>query len=91
MKELFELLRLRTFKYFYLSNSKRRNKPFAKLKMYIYYPSYFLFVINCILFLFALVAMVAGSKSESSKYPSSRYRKVVKKGLIWDSVEYHER
>ncbi len=27
----------------------------------------------------------------SAKYPSQKYRKVIKEGLLWDSIEYHER
>jgi hypothetical protein len=27
----------------------------------------------------------------SRKYPSEKYRKVVKEGVFWDTVEYHER
>lgn len=35
---------------------------------------------------------MAGSRKYSKpKYPSDKYRKVVKEGLFYDSVEYHER
>lgn len=37
-----------------------------------------------------LRSIITQSK-ESHKYPSDKYRKVVKEGLFWDSIEYHER
>lgn len=39
--------------------------------------------------LFAIASLVAKAKSEERL--SRRYRKVIKKGLLWDSIEYHER
>ncbi len=40
-----------------------------------------------------MIIMLKGSISNSRavRYPSSKYRKVVKEGLLWDTYEYHER
>ncbi len=42
------------------------------------------------LFISFLKAMTSGSRSRN-KYTSSKYKKVVKEGFFWDSIEYHER
>lgn len=43
-------------------------------------------------FLTALASIVSEHRtSKKTKYPSDRYRKVIKEGILWDDVEYHER
>ena len=66
-----------------------RIEPSEMKRQYVKHIIYCLFVVlilGCILF--GVKMLVAGRKP---KYDRVRYRKVVKEGLFWDSVEYHER
>ncbi len=84
----------------YLNKDRiENNKPVAgKLTKVSYFLLYnfgraVIRSITCILiFLFTsfLKAMISSSVSRS-KYPSRKYKKIVKEGLFWDSTEYHER
>lgn len=40
--------------------------------------------------LFIITSALSGYKRRE-KYPSDRYRKVVKEGIFFDTIEYHER
>ncbi len=46
---------------------------------------------NIILGLTILMLLRYINNAPKEKYPSEKYRKVVKEGLFWDSIEYHER
>ena len=51
-------------------------------------------IIACLFFLSCglLIVMLAGIKGERKPYHDrSKYRKVIKEGIFWDSYEYHER
>ncbi len=37
------------------------------------------------------VGMLKASSQQKEQYPGNKYRKVIKKGLIYDNIEYHER
>ena len=68
-------------------NKKPRNKKWVKI---IYYP----FALIILTFLFISLFIIIGSiKSGSAKSyrHSGKYKKVIKEGILWDSIEYHER
>ncbi len=74
---------------------KTQNSDLPKVAIWIIFAGK-LFVYG-IGFLFMLIILaglrnaVNSANRETRKYPSSRYRKVVKEGLFWDSTEYQER
>jgi len=37
------------------------------------------------------IVLILGGKRSRPEYDSKRFRKVIKKGLLWDDIEYHER
>lgn len=55
------------------------------------YPLYVFSFIFCFFFIISVVLIVIVARNNKEKYPSDKYRKVIKKGMFWDSVEYHER
>lgn len=63
----------------------RKDKP--PLPLWKSYPLY----IFSFLVMGFLIAAIAMSLDGGRKYPSSQYRKVIKEGILWDSVEWHER
>lgn len=66
----------------------RKGKP--ELSKWVAYPLYAFFLLAAGL----MVAMAKMSRSTEDvweKYPSDKYRKVIKEGILWDSVEWHER
>ncbi len=75
------------------------NKPVAgKLTKVIYFLFYNsrLAIIRFFIWIFVsmLIAFILACKndrSNSRKYPSGKYKRVVKEGFFWDSTEYHER
>lgn len=83
-----------TFKEFVDNNNRYRNTVGKEkqpvLLLGIYYP---FVVIGILLFLLTIYILVA-SIIRGSRYSyrnSPKYKKVIKEGLFWDSVEYHER
>ncbi len=62
-----------------------------KFVIAFYYP----FAILGLCFLYAIffwaVESVKGSSSKNNYRRSSKYKKVIKEGLFFDTVEYHER
>lgn len=70
-----------------LINIFRKDKP--PLSKWLSYPLYILSFLAMGLFLATILGM--SSSSERREYSPSRYRKVVKEGILWDSVEWHER
>ena len=68
---------------------KNREKPVPTWRIVLYYPFVLFF---CFLLFLAIRKIVSAIvNSPSHKYPSDRYRKVIKEGVFWDTVEYHER
>lgn len=67
----------------------RSDKP--ALPKYKMIPLYILGLLIVGWFWFILLTMLALCSGGGRKYPSNKYRKVVKEGLFFDSVEYHER
>lgn len=55
------------------------------------YPLYVFSFIVLFYFIIMVIMMVYSFKNNKKKYPSDKYKKVIKKGIFWDSVEYHER
>ncbi len=58
----------------------------------LYYP--FALIVLCLLyvFIFCIFSKLQSSSYSSKGYRNSdRYRKVIKEGVFYDSVEYHER
>ena len=53
--------------------------------------SKFLWFVGVMLFAGIFIGSINSFISQQRKYPSKRYRRVVKEGILWDSVEYHER
>lgn len=43
------------------------------------------------LVMYGIIKGASSSSSSRNKYPSEKYRKVIKEGILWDSTEYHER
>ena len=69
----------------------KRTKP---LNNFIAIPLYGLSIIGLTLIIVMIAFMVASvlcKNSRPSKYPRDKYRKVVKEGIFWDSIEWHER
>ncbi len=79
------------FKKFHNDSRIRRKKDEAPACRTIAY--YILAVIGISIFIagLSLFFLRAGGRSSRRNYPSGKYRKVVKEGLLWDSVEWHER
>ncbi len=68
-------------------NKKPRNPKWLKV---IYYPFALIGLGLLYLCFFWLIAMVKSS-SRTSYRSSGKYRKVIKEGILFDTVEYHER
>lgn len=73
-------------------NIWRKDK--APLSKWVSYPLYIIsfpiagmVALSLIIMFTSIIAM----NRRPSKYPSDRYRKVIREGILWDSVEYHER
>lgn len=73
----------------------RKKKP--ALSKWVTYPLYIISIPLTGLFIlqiWLIIKMIVSGyspKYRSTKYPSDKYRKVIKEGILWDSVEYHER
>ena len=65
-------------------NKKPRNPKWIKV---IYYP--FALVLYAMIYS-VIMGMIKGPSRPSYK-TSDKYRKVIKQGILWDSIEYHER
>lgn len=65
----------------------------SDIPFYIIYPIAILLLTLLYICIGIILVIVWASLSKStiSKYPSKKYRKVIKEGILWDSVEYHER
>ena len=61
----------------------------ATWKIILLYPIDLLIIFLVTTAVISVVKIMA--ISERLKYPSSRYKKVVRKGVLWDTTEYHER
>ena len=64
-------------------------KPTATWKIILLYPLALLGIFLLTVTVISVVKII--SMSQRLKYPSSKYKKVVKKGILWDTTEYHER
>jgi hypothetical protein len=74
----------------YCMQTKRKLIP--KWKKVIYYGLGLILITFLWLSFYMFLAMLKGSRSSNSvRYPSSKYKKVIKEGLLWDTYEYHER
>ncbi len=75
-----------------LHNDYRESRKKEHLNPTIVAICYPFFIISLLLLLGALAFLFSSSSSSNNSHKSSRkYKKVVKEGLFWDSVEYHER
>ena len=61
----------------------------ATWKIILLYPITLLGIFLVTTAVISVVKIIASS--ERLKYPSSKYKKVVRKGVLWDTTEYHER
>jgi len=68
---------------------KTSQYPMATWKIILLYPIDLLIIFLVTTAVISVVKIMA--ISERLKYPSSRYKKVVRKGVLWDTTEYHER
>ena len=91
MKDNIFHLKFSTFYVFFNGNSKTKLSKSRKIMTYIMYPFAWMFFLTLILTLVIFVGGLLTKARERRKYPSEKYRKVVKEGILWDSVEYHER
>lgn len=85
MKKLFkDFCRLND--YFRLVILKKKTKNPMWLKM-IYFPFFVLFIG---VFSLIVILLIVSTKQPYYK-DSTKYRKVIKEGILFDSIEYHER
>lgn len=85
MKELFkDFCRLNDRFRLVVLKKKTKNPTWLKI---IYFPFFVLFIG---FFAFILRGLIASSRQPYYK-DSTKYRKVIKEGLLFDSIEYHER
>ena len=68
---------------------KKSDKPMATWKIILLYPLALLGIFLVTITVISVVKLIANSTP--FKYPSSKYKKVVKEGIFWDTTEYHER
>jgi len=61
----------------------------ATWKIILLYPIALFGIFLVTIAVIGIVKLIASS--ESFKYPSSKYKKVVRKGVLWDTTEYHEK
>ena len=52
---------------------------------------YFLLANLLLGFILLALRSAINASREANKYPSKQYKKVIKEGILWDSIEYHER
>jgi len=64
----------------------KRSVKYITLRMRHVINLFFIYILACL-----AAAFIREALAKQDRYHASRYRKVVKKGLLWDSVEYHER
>lgn len=72
----------------------RKGKP--TLPKWKSYPLWIISYIPFTFFVLSIITTIAiaiscGSSRPRRKYPEDTHRMVVKEGILWDSVEYHER
>lgn len=70
---------------------KPRNKTWVKL---IYYPVFIIVSLLLYAVLFFLIESFKDTLRRSKKYSyrtSTNYKKVIKEGVLFDTVEYHEK
>lgn len=72
----------------FINTFRKDKKELPKWKSY---PLYAFSFIVLFYFIIMVIIMVYSFKNNKETYPSDKYRKVIKKGMFWDSVEYHER
>ncbi len=74
-------------------NNKRLMTTFEKVVKYIFGLILITGFWLSLGFIILIVKLCASGPqySQSRKYPSSQYRRVVKEGIFFDSIEYHER
>ena len=68
-------------------SKKHRNPKWLKV---IYYPLALIGVFLFHLFVAWVLALIMDSTRKAYR-TSGEYRKVIKEGLFWDSIEYHQR
>lgn len=75
-----------------LCDEQNRNR-INKSKMIEQYVKHLFYGLSIILIASAIGFMIksASAKYAHPRYDRRRYRKVVKEGILWDSVEWHER
>ncbi len=87
-----------TFKQFIRINNwwnrknKKPNNPTWVLVVYYPLIIFSIFWIHVLILMLFIHLRASMEKSERVSYRKSpQYKKVIKEGLLWDSVEYHER
>lgn len=71
-------------------------KKNTELRKWVSYP---LWILSYVPYMFLLMAMTVtiaiglwcAHSSPRRKYPASTHKMVIKEGIFWDTVEYHER
>lgn len=66
---------------------KTKNKKWMKIALYLLS----LLGLTIAFISFCIILASLHSASRKSYRHSSNYRKVIKEGILWDTVEYHER
>ena len=81
-------------KFLYCMQKRRGERRFIPKGEKIVRYGLALIVITVAWIVFGIILLMlhsAAKNSQTTKYPSSKYRKVVKEGLLWNTYEYHER
>jgi len=82
------MFKYKTFSNFHDEVLRADKKPAKTWIKIILYPFYLL-TLSILTAMF--LGFITSISEKKSKYPSDRYRKVIKEGILWDDVEYHER
>lgn len=67
---------------------KKSDNPMATWKIILLYPLALLGIFLATIIVVGIVKAI--SSSDTCKYPPNKYKKVIKKGILWDTTEYHE-
>lgn len=71
-------------------------KKNTELRKWVSYPLWILSYLPYMLFIVSMTIMIAMilwcvHSAPRRKYPASTHKMVIKEGILWDTVEYHER
>lgn len=79
-----------------MENKKNIYKTFCELEFAKDRPKvikflYFIFTMLFIGFFVVFAKAVSANADRYNRFPPSKYKKVIKEGIFFDSIEYHER